>query len=198
MKHLEYRNLTMLKNLSSGMELHGTISAKLCGDCQKRDQTCQPSKSPMSQVNEFWGRVNNDLEGPFPCTRQGYWYYIFFFEESKGLIDIEPLKFKDDALAAFKDYKALREKKSVCQLKIIHTDERGECMADLDDSLKENGISHEVTTSSSPEQNRKAERVNRTMIGPVRTIFAQQRLPKSLWAEIAKAVVYLQNRSPIR
>ncbi len=31
----------------------------------------------------------------------------------------------------------------------------------------------------------------------VRAIFSQKRLPKSLWAEIAKAVVYLRNRSAI-
>ncbi len=122
-------------------------------------------------------------------TRQGYRYYISFLEESKGLIDIEPLKFKDDALAAFQNYKALREKKSGYLLKIFHTDGGGEYMREFDDCFKENGISHEVTAPYSPEQNGKAERVNRTIMGPVRAIFAQQRLPQSLLAEIAKAVV---------
>ncbi len=35
-------------------------------------------------------------------------------------------------------------------------------------------------------------------MGPIRAILAQQWLPKSLWTKIAKAVVYLRNRSPIR
>ncbi len=152
----------------------------------------------MYQVNEFLGRVHSDLKGPFPRTRQSYWYYISFLEESIGLIDIKPLKFKDDALATFKNYKALHEKQSGSLLKILHTDGGPEYIEGFDDCLKKNGISHEVTASSSPEQNRKAERVNRTSIGPVRAIFVQQRLPKSLWAEITKAVVYLQNQSPIR
>ena len=88
MGHLGYRSLTILKNLRSGIEFHGTIPAELCGDCRKGDQTRQPSKSPMSQVNEFLGRVHSDLEGPFPRTRQGYRYYISFLEESTRLIDM--------------------------------------------------------------------------------------------------------------
>ncbi len=68
----------------------------------------------MSQVNEFLGRVHSDLKRPFPRTRQGYRYYISFLQECTGLIDIETLKFKDDALAAFKSYKTLHEKQSGC------------------------------------------------------------------------------------
>ncbi len=197
MGHQGYRSLTILKNLRSGIQFHGTISAGLCEDRRKGDQTGQPSKSYRSQVNEFLSRVYSDLEGPFPRTRQGYRYYISFLEESESLIDIEPLKFKDNALAAFKNYKGLREKQSACQLKIIHTDRGGEYMGEFDNCLKKNGISNKVTALYSPEQNGKAERVNGTIIGPVRAILAQQRLSKSLWAEITKAVVYFQNRSPI-
>ena len=137
--------------------------------------------------------MHNDLEGPFPRTRQGYWYYIFFPEGSTSFIHIEPLKLKDDALAAFNNYKALPEKQSGCQLKIHHTKRRISYMGEFDDCLKEHCISHEVTALYSPEQNRKAERVNCTIMGLVRAIPPQQRLPMSLWVEIAKAVVYLQN-----
>ncbi len=70
-------------------------------------------------------------------------------------------------------------------------------MEEFDDYFKENGISHEVTAPYSPKENRKAEKVNRTIMGPVRAILAQQKLPKLLWAELANAVVYLLNRSPI-
>lgn len=100
----------------------------------------------MSKSIEFIGRVHSDLKGPFPRTRQGYQYYISFFEESTGLINIELLKFKDNGLATFKNYKALQEKHSGCQLKALHTD-GGEYMGEFDDYFKENGISYEVTIS---------------------------------------------------
>ena len=46
-------------------------------------------------------------------------------------------------------------------------------MGEFDDYLKENGIFHEVTASYSLEQNRKVERVNRTIMELGRAIFAQ-------------------------
>ncbi len=141
------------------MEFYGIIIVELCGDCRKRNQTRQPSKSPISQVNKFLGRVNSDLERHFPRTRQGYRYYISSLEKNIGLIEIEPLKFKDDALAAMKNYKALREKQSGCQLKILYTDGGGEYMREFDDCLKGNDMSHDVTALYSPEQNRKEKGV---------------------------------------
>ena len=179
------------------MDFKETTPSELCGDCRKGDQTRQLSKSSMSQITEFLGRVHSDLEGLFPRTRQGYRYYISFLEESTSFIDIEAFKFKNDALAAFKNYRALREKQFGCQFKVLHTDRGEEYMGEFDDYLKENSITHKVTASYSLEQNGKVERVNRMTMGPVWAIFAQQRLPKSLWAEIAKAVDYLRNQSPI-
>ena len=57
-------------------------------------------------------------------------------------------------------------------------------MGEFDDYLKENDITHKVTAAYSTEQNRKAEKVNRTIIGPFQAILAQQKLFTSLWAEI--------------
>ena len=110
MEYLGFRSLTILRNLRSGIEFYGTIPAELFEDCRKGDQTCQSSKGHTSQVDGFFGRVNSDLEGSFPGTRQSYRYYISFLEKSTGLIDVGSQKFRDDALAASKNYKTLREK----------------------------------------------------------------------------------------
>ncbi len=161
------------------MDFKGTTSGELYGDCQKEDQTRQPSRIPMSKSTEFLDLVHSDLEEPFLCIRQGYRYYISFFRKSTGLVDIESLKFKDDALADFKNYNALREKQSDCQFKVLHSDGEKEYMGVFDDYLQENVISHEVTALYLPGQNGKAERVKCTIIGPVRANPAQQKLPKS-------------------
>ena len=134
----------------------------------------------MSRSTEFLRRVHSDLEGTFPLTRQGYWYYIFFLEESTGYIDIEAFKFKNDVFVTFKNYKALCEKQSGCQLKVLHTDGGGEYIGEFNDYVKENGIAYEVTTPYLPKQNGKAEKINRTIMGLVRAILAQQKLFKSL------------------
>lgn len=110
MEHLCYRSLTPLKNLSNGMNLKKTAPNKLCEDCQKEDQTRQPSRKLMSESTKFLCRVHSDLERLFPWRRQSYRYYISFLEESKGLLNIQPLKFKDDVLDTFKYNIVLGEK----------------------------------------------------------------------------------------
>ena len=132
------------------MDFKETTSKELCRDCRKRNQTRQPSRTPIFQSTEFLGRVHSDLEGPFPHTRQDYRYYIFFLEESTDLIDIELLKYKDDILVTFKNYKTLREKQSSYQLKVFHTNGGREYMGKFDDYLKEYSISHEVIAPYSP------------------------------------------------
>ena len=131
MRHLGYKSLIMLKNLSSGMDFKAITPSELYENCWKRDQTCQLSRSPISKSSEFLGWIHSDLEESFPRIRQSYWYYIFFLEESIDLINVEPLKFKDDVLAAFKNYKALQKKQSSCQLKVLYTDRGGKYMEEF-------------------------------------------------------------------
>ena len=164
MGYLGYKSLTTLKNLCSRIDFKVTTPGELCEDCRKGDQTCQPSRSSLSKSFEFLSQVHSNMKEPFPQIRQGYWYYISFLKKSTSFIDVEPLKFKDDALAAFKNYKALREKQSGCQLKVFHTDGRGEYMGEFDDYSKKTGIIHEVTIPYLPEQNGKAERANCTIM----------------------------------
>lgn len=96
------------------MYFKNTASKKLCEDCQKDNWTCQQLRIWMFQSSEFYERVHSNLRRYFIQTKQSYKYYISFFVESTKLIDIEPLKYKDDALAIFSDYKALYKKQSGC------------------------------------------------------------------------------------
>ena len=70
-------------------------------------------------------------------------------------------------------------------------------MVDFDDYFKKNHIIYKVIIFYLPEQNGKAERIKHTINNFVLTILTQQKLLKLLWAEIAKIVVYLQNKSLI-
>ena len=47
-----------------------------------------------------------------------------------------------------------------------------------------------------PEQNGKAERLNRTLLDRVRAMLEDSGLPKTLWAEAATTASYLRNRAP--
>lgn len=81
----------------------------------------------------------------FPQIKQDYRYYIFFLKESKEFMDMEFLKYKNNALAAFKNYKALYKKKFACQLKVLYINHKREYIEEFNDYFKKNGITHKVT-----------------------------------------------------
>lgn len=85
---------------------------------------------------------------------------------------MEPIKYKDDAIFVFKNYKVLYMKYSGCQLKVFHIDGGAQYMREFNYYFKENSITHKVTASYSPEQNRKVERVNHIIIGLIQAILA--------------------------
>ncbi|GJS27531.1 putative ribonuclease H-like domain-containing protein [Tanacetum coccineum] len=56
------------------------------------------------------------------------------------------------------------------------------------------GIKREFSVAKTPQQNRVAERKNRTLIEAVRTMLADLKLPTTFWAEAVNTACYVQNR----
>ena len=61
-------------------------------------------------------------------------------------------------------------------------------MEKFDDYFKKTGIPHKITTLYLLKK-----KVNQTIIDSIWAIFTKQKLFKSLWAKIAKVVIYLWN-----
>ncbi|GKA32391.1 putative ribonuclease H-like domain-containing protein [Tanacetum coccineum] len=56
------------------------------------------------------------------------------------------------------------------------------------------GIKREFSVARTPQQNRVAERKNRTLIEAARTMLADSKLPTTFWAEVVTTACYVQNR----
>ncbi|GJZ25732.1 putative ribonuclease H-like domain-containing protein [Tanacetum coccineum] len=56
------------------------------------------------------------------------------------------------------------------------------------------GIKREFSVARTPQQNRVAERKNRTLIKATRTMLADSKLPTTFWAEAVNTTCYVQNR----
>ncbi|GKB40436.1 ribonuclease H-like domain-containing protein [Tanacetum coccineum] len=56
------------------------------------------------------------------------------------------------------------------------------------------GIKREFSVARTPQQNRVAEKKNRTLIEAVRTMLAVSKLPTTFWAEAVNTACYVQNR----
>lgn len=66
---------------------------------------------------------------------------------------MESFKFKDDSLTKYKNYRALCEMQSGCQLKLLHIEGERKYMREFNDYIKENSITYEVTAIYLYEQN---------------------------------------------
>ncbi|KAH9672571.1 hypothetical protein KPL70_017783 [Citrus sinensis] len=61
---------------------------------------------------------------------------------------------------------------------------------------KQEGIQRQFTVAYTPQQNRVAERMTRTLKERIRAMLRAAGLPNSFWAEAAKTACYIVNRSP--
>nr|GFB44201.1 retrovirus-related Pol polyprotein from transposon TNT 1-94 [Tanacetum cinerariifolium] len=81
------------------------------------------------------------------------------------------------------------------KVKIIRCDNGTEFkIADLNQFCGLKGIKRGFSVPRTPQQNGIAERKNRTLIEPARTLLADSLLPIPFWAEVVNTACYVQNR----
>ena len=142
--------------------------------------------------------LHMDLMGPIKpaAAADGASYLATFLDDYSGLAIVQPIKTKDAALEAARRIIPLLETQSGYKLKAIRTDNGGEYISKAFDTwLRPKGVIHQLTAPYTPQQNGKAERLNRTIMDRVRAMLAESGLDPSLWAEAALTAAYTRNRS---
>ena len=106
---------------------------------------------------------------------------------------------KSEAFSIFIQFKALAQKQSGKELKILRTDRGGEFTSNQFSAYcKEKGIRRQLTVRHTPQQNDVAERKNRTIVEMARSMLKGKGLPNQYWAEAVSTAVYILNRSPTK
>ena len=127
----------------------------------------------------------------------GCYYFLTFIDDFSNYVWLYVFKSKDEVFQRFKEFKYSVEKETGYEIKCLRSDNGGEYKsANFETFLRDNGIKHECAVPKTPEQNIKAERMNRTLVEAVRTMLTDAHLPKIFWAEAISTAVYLRNRSP--
>ena len=128
----------------------------------------------------------------------GNLYFITLLDDHTGYSLISPLRRKSDAAAFLKTAITMLERQTGYTVKRIRSDNGGEFInTELDTFYQSKGIKSETSVPYTPQQNGKAERLNRTLLDKARPMLADANLPKFLWAEAIVTANYLRNRSPI-
>ena len=97
----------------------------------------------------------------------------------------------------FKEFKVLVENATCEKLCTLRSDNGGEYFSnDFNEYCKQMGILHQSSNPYTPQQNGKAERLNKTIINSTRALLIHSKLPLSFWAEAINCATYIYNRSP--
>ncbi|PKI45901.1 hypothetical protein CRG98_033700 [Punica granatum] len=83
------------------------------------------------------------------------------------------------------------ERETGMKLKCVRADNGGEYRGPFENYCKTHGIKLEKTVPKTPQQNRLAERMNRTIVERVRCMLSQAKLSKSFWGEAMRASVHI-------
>jgi len=171
---------------------------QLCEPCATAKQTSAPHPANPARAVAPLDLVHSDICGPFDVeSLGGSHYFVSLLDDYSSHAQVAVIKRKSDADAALRGIIALWERSTGRKVKALRSDRGGEYLSkDFYSYLRSAGIQHEPTAPYSPEQNGRAERLNRTLEEKVRAMLIDSGLPRFLWAEALATAVYLHNRSP--
>jgi hypothetical protein len=140
--------------------------------------------------SDIWGSVRTPLKG-------GAQYFMSFIDDYSKKAWVYFLKNKSETFAKFKIWKAEVENQTGRKMKYLRTDNGTEYRdGDFLKFYEKHDIKRYFTVRKTPQQNRVAERLNRTITETTRCLRLNAELPKIVWAEAVDIAYYIINRSP--
>ena len=201
---LKLQKHTSKTNSSLGIYLKYTPSDQkiLCESCVYAKATRKniPKIHEGKRASEFGGEVHSDLWGKSPVeSKGGMLYCITFIDDKTRLTHLYFLRTKDKTADAYKKYEAWVEMQMNQKVRVLNTDRGGEYQGkDFVGYLKSKGTVQKLNVHDTPQQAGVTERHKQTIAECVWALLHASGLPKNLWAEAARHVVWLLNRMTMK
>jgi len=142
--------------------------------------------------------IHMDLMGPMDVLgRHKSKYLLTLTDDATNFIWTFELKKKKHAEVKIREWFALAERQfPQFTIKGFRSDRGGEFMSNSFRAwLTEKGVFHDLACQYSPQQNEKAERMNRTLAEMARCMLIGSGLPKSYWEYALRYATWIQNRN---
>jgi hypothetical protein len=178
-----------------------------CIDCIKGKYAKQVKKGEAKRSAGVLEIIHTDIYDPFSVKSvDRFDSFITFTDDFSCYGYIYLIKERSEALDKFKIFKTEVENQHNIKIKLVRSDRGGEYYGrhtpygqvpgPFARFLQENGIVAQYSMSGDPQQNRVAERRNRTLMDIMRSMLSYSTLPISLWMEALKIAVHILNRVP--
>lgn len=197
--HLHFDALKKMKNgVVSGMHFSDDDSEiRNCETCARGKLARLPFKKSNSESKEILELIHSDIVGPMETESIGRAkFLITFVDDYSRRVFVYSIRAKSNAFDIFKNFRAMVENQYNHKIKILRSDNGGEYESnEFRAYLEASGIIHQTSAAHTPQQNGRAERMNRTIIEKAKCLLFDAGLPKSYWAEAVSMAVYLINRT---
>ena len=184
----------------TGLELD--LSAEeptFCESCvyAKSRRQSVPKVREGERAKAFGEEIHSDVWGPSPIlTLGGRRFFITFTDDHTRHSHLYLLRKKSDAFGAYKNFEAWSKTQLKASIKVLHTDRGGEYLSGpFISHLNAAGTEQKLTVHDTPEENGVSERLNGVALQRVRAILHASGLPKFLWGEALRHVIWLKNRT---
>jgi hypothetical protein len=184
-----------------GVQLGDTsdIENFFCESCvyAKATRKSVPKKQEGERAKEFGDEIHSNLWGKSPIeSKGGKYYWITFTDDKTRFTFLNLLRKKNEAFKAYKSFEAWVETQFGRRIKVLNTDRGGEYLGeDFVTHCKAKGTEHKLSVHDTHQEAGVSERRNRTIAERIRALLHASGLPKYLWGEAARHVVWLLNRT---
>jgi len=167
-----------------------------CVYAKSRRQTV-PKVREGERAKAFGEEIHSDVWGPSPVqSLGGRRYFITFTDDYSRHSHLYLLRKKSDAFTAYKSFEAWSKLHQNAPIKVLHSDRGGEYLSDpFINHLSAAGTKQKLTVHDTPEENGVSERLNGVALQRVRAILHASGLPKALWGEAVRHIIWLKNRT---
>lgn len=198
MGHLNATYLKQLRQTAVGINFGQDLLYK-CEVCVAGKLVQKPFKPNNKRAAGVLELVHSDVcQVEEPSIGKAK-YFVTFLDDHTRKTFVYFLKHKDEVPDVTVKFIKFAEKQTGQKIKRFRTDNGREYLNNrLKSALEELGVKHETSIAYQPQQNGRAERVNRTLLEKARCMLVEAALPYRFWAEAISTACYLSNRSPKR
>ncbi|GKB88366.1 putative ribonuclease H-like domain-containing protein [Tanacetum coccineum] len=198
--HANFKNLNKLVkgNLVRGLPSNIFQNDHTCVACQKgRQHKASCRAKSVCYISQPLQLLHMDLFGPTSVrTLNHKTYYLIITDDFRRFSWVFFLRTKDETSGILKNFIRQIENQLNQKVKTIRCDNGTEFKnMDFIEFYGSKGIKREYSNARTPQQNRVAERKNRTLIEAARTMLADSFLPNTFWAEVVSTACKFDGKS---
>ena len=213
--HLNFRDLASTHKVAEDIPpLH--TSNKVCRACRLGKAHKLPFRGKFERAERVGQIVHSDIVGPLePSYTDGWRYMCTFIDDYSRFVVVAFMRHKDELYDAYRQYLAyLNTITSDTRVELVNVREQsaslyekhcghevriGRIHSDYGLEYVSLGQQHPDTVKTfsppyTPELNGIAERINRTIVEPARSMLCQAGLPECFWPYAVGQAVFVRNR----